>query len=208
MIRLLASLLEFILTIFYQNRLYARFYVLETVARVPYFAYLSVLFLFESLGRWRKGERLKIHFAQSWNELHHLRIIQALGGDRYWIDRFIAGIGVLVYYWILVFVYMVARRKAYYFTQVVEEHAYHTYDTFLKEHEAELRATPAPQVAIDYYCNGDLYLFDQFQSADQSPNRRPKINNLYDVFVAIRDDELEHVKTMESCAESDAPEPR
>ena len=88
----------------------------------------------------------------------------------------------------------------------MEEHAYHTYDTFLKEHEAELRATPAPQVAIDYYCNGDLYLFDQFPSAHQVPNRRPEINNLYDVFVAIRDDELEHVKTMESCAKSDAPE--
>lgn len=26
--------------------------------------------------------------------------------------------------------------------------------------------------------------------------RRPKMDNLYDVFVAIRNDELEHVKTM------------
>jgi len=34
--------------------------------------------------------------------------------------------------------------------------------------------------------------------------RRPKIENLYDVFVAIRDDELEHVKTMIACQQPDA----
>jgi ubiquinol oxidase len=32
---------------------------------------------------------------------------------------------------------------------------------------------------------------------EQQQRRRPQIHNLYDVFVAIRDDEMEHVKTME-----------
>jgi hypothetical protein len=39
--------------------------VLETVARIPYFAYISILHLYESLGFFRAGAELrKIHFAE------------------------------------------------------------------------------------------------------------------------------------------------
>jgi ubiquinol oxidase len=88
--------------------------------------------------------------------------------------------------------------------QQVEEHAYHTYDAFLKEHGEELKAQSAPEIAINYYREGDLYLFDEFQTTRVPQERRPKIENLYDVFVAIRDDELEHVKTMIACQQPDA----
>ncbi len=204
MIRLLVNLLEWILNSFYRTRIYPRFFVLETVARVPYFAYTSVLHLYETLGLWRKADWLKVHFAESWNELHHLLISEELGGNKYWIDRFIARSGAFVYYWIVVFVYMLAPRSAYHFMQLVEEHAYHTYDTFLKEYGDELKTQPAPQVAIDYYLNGDLYMFDEFQTTHPPEERRPKIENRYDVFLAIRDDEMEHVKTMIACQQSDA----
>lgn len=51
-----------------------RFWVLETVARIPYFAYISILHLYESLGFWRAGAELRrVHFAEEWNELHHLQ---------------------------------------------------------------------------------------------------------------------------------------
>lgn len=204
MIRLLVNFLEWLLNTFYGDRIYPRFFVLETVARVPYFAYTSVLHLYETMGWWRKADWLKIHFAEAWNELHHLLISEELGGSKYWIDRFVARGGAFVYYWIIVLVYMAAPRSAYRFMQLVEEHAYHTYDTFLQEYGDELKAQPAPQVAIDYYCCGDLYLFDEFQSSRPPEERRPKIDHLYDVFVAIRDDEMEHVKTMIACQRNDA----
>ena len=39
--------------------------MLETVARIPYFAYISILHLYESVGFWRAGAELrKIHFAE------------------------------------------------------------------------------------------------------------------------------------------------
>jgi hypothetical protein len=39
--------------------------VLETVARIPYFAYISILHLYESLGFWRAGADLRrVHFAE------------------------------------------------------------------------------------------------------------------------------------------------
>jgi ubiquinol oxidase len=88
--------------------------------------------------------------------------------------------------------------------ELVEGRAHHTYDTFLKEHEAELKAKPAPQVAINYYHGGDLYMFDEFQTGKNPEERRPRIENLYDVFVNIRDDEGEHIKTIVACQQPDA----
>ncbi|AFZ13379.1 hypothetical protein Cri9333_2513 [Crinalium epipsammum PCC 9333] len=142
MLQFLVSILEFCLSRLYKDRFYPRFYVLETVSRVPYFAFLSVLHLYESLGLWHQADWIKIHFAESWNELHHLRIVEALGGGEYWLDRLFAHIGVFAYYWILV---------------LPEE-------------------------------------------------RRPKIENLYDVFVEIRNDEMAHIHTMIACQRPDAKE--
>jgi ubiquinol oxidase len=204
MIRFLVGVLVFVINTLYRDRPYQRFYVLETVARVPYFSYLSVLHLYETLGWWRKADWLKVHFAESWNELHHLLIMESLGGDKHWIDRFIAQHTALLYYWIVVALYAISPRSAYYFMELVEGHAYHTYDTFLREHEAELKAAPAPLVAINYYKNGDLYMFDEFQTGTVPESRRPAVDNLYDVFVNIRDDEQEHVKTMVACQKPDA----
>lgn len=206
MIRLLVAILAFVINVLYRNRPYPRFYVLETVARVPYFSYLSVLHLYETLGWWRKADWLKVHFAESWNELHHLLIMEELGGNNVWFDRFLSRHAALVYYWIITLIYLVHPRAAYHFMELVEQHAYKSYDAFLNSHEAELKAQPATDVAIRYYRDGDLYMFDEFQTAQVPAERRPQMNTLYDVFVAIRDDEMEHVKTMQACQKPEARE--
>ena len=75
----------------------------------------------------------------------------------------------------------------------------------MKEFEEELKGIDAPKVAKDYYRDGDLYLFDDMHTCKEPLNdgtdeptvrRRPKMETLYDTFMAIRDDEAEHVKTM------------
>lgn len=134
LIRSLVGILVFLTDVVYENRPYQRFYVLETVARVPYFAYLSVLHLYETVGFWRKADWLKIHFAETWNELHHLLIMESLGGDRYRVDRFLAQHIAMGYYWIVVPLYMLLPKYAYYMMELIEEHAYHTYDTYLNAH--------------------------------------------------------------------------
>ncbi|MEG4108528.1 alternative oxidase [Microcoleus sp. S13_C5] len=196
LIRLIVGFFVFLVDVVYGNRSYPRFYMLETIARVPYFSYLSVLHLYETLGYWRKADLLKVHFAETWNELHHLLIMESLGGDRLWIDRFIAQHVAVAYYWVVVLIYMLFPSYAYYLMELIEGHAYHTYDEYLKTYEAELKAQPAPQVAINFYRDGDLYMFDEVQTALSHEFRRPKVDNLYDVFANIRDDEDEHVKTM------------
>lgn len=204
MTRLLVGILVFVINKVYANRPYPRFYVLETVARIPYFSYLSVLHLYETLGFWRKADWLKIHFAESWNELHHLLIMEALGGADVWGDRLLAKTTALIYYWVIAALYLVSPRSAYRFMELVEEHAYATYDTFLKAEADSLKAQSAPDIAVQYYRDGDLYMFDEFQKTHRVEERRPQVNTLYDVFVAIRDDEMEHVKTMAACQQPGA----
>jgi ubiquinol oxidase len=47
------------LDVVYANRPLQRFWFLETVARMPYFSYISMLHLYESLGWWRAGAELR-----------------------------------------------------------------------------------------------------------------------------------------------------
>ena len=148
----------------YEGRNYARFYALETVARVPYFSFLSVLHLYETLGFWRRADYLKVHFAQTMNEFHHLLIMESMGGDERFTDRFFAQHMAVFYYFIASAMYLVSPRMAYNLSEQVEEHAYHTYDEFLKENELELKSKSPPPIATRYYTEGDLFLFDEFQT--------------------------------------------
>ena len=90
-----------ILDFLYRGRDYQRFWVLEEIARAPYFAFLSVLHFRESMGL-RGPEHLylmKQHFEQSVNETEHLEYMESRGGNLYFIDRFVAKHLVLIYYW-------------------------------------------------------------------------------------------------------------
>ncbi|XP_024985519.1 ubiquinol oxidase 4, chloroplastic/chromoplastic [Cynara cardunculus var. scolymus] len=188
-----------VLDTLYHDRDYPRFFVLETIARVPYFAFMSVLHMYESFGWWRRSEYLKVHFAESWNEMHHLLIMEELGGNAWWFDRFLAQHIAIFYYFMTAFMYTLSPRMAYHFSECVESHAFETYDKFIKAKGDELKKLPPSKVAVKYYTEGDLYLFDEFQTARLPNTRRPIIENLYDVFMNIRDDEAEHCKTMKAC---------
>ena len=117
----------------YRGRHFQRFWVLEEIARAPYFAFLSVLHLRESLGlrgQWHV-HLMKEHFEQSVNETEHLEYMESRGGNSYWIDRFFARHLVLIYYWINVFYYWLAPRAAYHLSYEIEMHAAETYAKYL-----------------------------------------------------------------------------
>ena len=122
-----------ILDFLYQGRDYQRFWVLEEIARAPYFAFLSVLHFRESMGL-RGPEHIhlmKQHFEQSVNETEHLEYMESRGGNAYFIDRFVAKHLVLIYYWSNVVYYWVAPRLAYHLSYEVEIHAAETYAKYL-----------------------------------------------------------------------------
>jgi len=125
-----------ILDFLYRGRDYQRFWVLEEIARAPYFAFLSVLHFRESMGL-RGPEHLylmKQHFEQSVNETEHLEYMESRGGNTYYIDRFVAKHLVLIYYWSNVVYYWVAPRLAYHLSYEVEIHAATTYAKYLADH--------------------------------------------------------------------------
>lgn len=184
----------------------ARFFLLETVARMPYFSYIAMLQLYETLGFWRRSKDVKrVHFAEEWNEFHHLMIMESLGGDQSWWVRFLAQHSAIAYYIVLTILWAISPSLSYRFSELLETHAVDTYGQFLDENEELLKKLPPSLTAIEYYTVGvSDPMFGEYQTsaiASETDIRRSGINmkTLYDVFAAIRLDEGDHVGTMKAC---------
>lgn len=64
------ALCFFLDVVFEGKNPFGRFFMLETVARMPYFSFITMLHLYETLGFWRRSADIKrIHFAEEWNEV-------------------------------------------------------------------------------------------------------------------------------------------
>ena len=136
----------------YKNRNTQRFWVLEVIARAPYFAFLSVLHFRESLGL-KNPITLKLmkeHFYQAVNETEHLEEMEKRGGDKFWIDRFFARHLVLIYYWIMVFYYLLNPINAYDLNMKIEEHAFETYSKYLVKNPFDKRITEIAQDELNH----------------------------------------------------------
>ena len=96
-----------------------------------------MLHFYESLGWWRGPELRKVHHAEEWNELHHLLIMDALGGNTLWSDRFLGYHAAIAYYWLLNGVFLFSPRVAYQFMEV------RMFDVSIESHT--LRVAPALQ---------------------------------------------------------------
>jgi len=136
----------------YQRRDIQRFWVLEVIARSPYFAFLSVLHFKESLGI--KNDKtmflMREHFYQAINETEHLKEMEKRGGDKFWIDKFFARHLVLIYYWIMVFYYFFFPSNAYDLNIKIEEHAFHTYSKYLKNHPNDFKIKEIAQEELNH----------------------------------------------------------
>lgn len=67
----------------------------------------------QTLGWRRRADLMKLHFAESWNELHHLLIMEELGGNDRWADRVVAVHLAFFYYWVAIAVYVASPETAY-----------------------------------------------------------------------------------------------
>lgn len=197
------------------ERDYVRFYVLETVARVPYFAYLSVMHLQETLGlRYETmSDRMWMHYAEADNELHHLLIMEELLEEKvddegvvvasplYWWDKALAQTMALAYFWYVIVAFIWNQAAAYHLSELIEDHAFNTYDNFLKENEERLKELPVTDTARQYYeYERPLMLGDESCRIADTPaslmSEPVGLSSLYDVFVNIRNDEKDHWTTL------------
>jgi len=141
-----------VLDFVYSNRPLQRFWVLEVIARSPYFAFLSVLHFKESLGM--KNDitmfLMKEHFYQAIKETEHLKEMEKRGGDKFWIDRFFARHLVLLYYWIMIIYYFCSPTNAYDINIKIEEHAFNTYTKYLKDHPEDQKIKEIAQDELNH----------------------------------------------------------
>ena len=166
----------YVLDVVYKNNPIARFWFLETVARMPYFSYVSILQMYEALGWWELDGSLKRkHLHEEENETHHLRIMESLGGSSSWWNRFLARHGAMVYYGVLLVLFMTSPRLAYLSSELLEMHAVDTYMEFYESNERVLKSLPPTKEAMRY--KSDAW-------------------NMYDIFKQIANDELQHAKSM------------
>jgi ubiquinol oxidase len=165
-----------VLDVIYEGRPIDRFWLLETVARMPYFSYVAVIHLYETLGWWEiDGDLKRMHIEEEVIESKHLRIMESLGGDKLWWNRFLARHGALVYYALLVVMFLTSPRLAYLSSELLERHAVDTYTEFFESNEQILKGMKPTKEALEY---------------------DPKVDNMYDIFVYIATDELQHANSM------------
>tara|TARA_Y100000389_G_scaffold193046_1_gene221395 strand:+ start:1314 stop:2174 length:861 start_codon:yes stop_codon:yes gene_type:complete len=165
------------LDVIYKDKPLDRFWMLETVARQPYFSYVSILYMYETLGWWEvDGELRKEHAVEEYNETMHLKIMESMGADRLWWNRFLARHASIVYFMVLVFFYLFTPRYAYMSSELLERHAVDTYDQFYEENESILKQMQCTQAALDY---------------------QPNARSMYDIFRSISNDENKHANTMQ-----------
>lgn len=164
------------LDIIFKNNPIGRFWFLESVARMPYFSYVAIIHMYETLGWWELDGSLKhMHVNEETNETHHLRIMESLGGNISWWNRFIARHGAMAYYGVLLILFMTSPRIAYLSSELLEMHAVDTYTEFYESNERILKNLPPTQEALMY---------------------KPDAWNLYDIFKQIASDEYHHAMSM------------
>lgn len=155
-----------------------RFWFLETIARMPYFSYVSILHLYETLGLWSVDSHLRImHLKEDVNEARHLAVMEELGGGQMWYERFLAYHTSIFYFAALLPLYLFNPRLAYNSSELLEMHAVDTYDQFVHENEQTLKQLPPPLTAMRW---------------ESTPS------NLYDVFSQISADEMKHARNMKA----------
>ena len=83
----------------------------------------------------------------------------------------------MLYYGVLNALWLISPALAYNFSELIEAHAVDTYAQFAEQNKEALRELPAPRIARRYYEEGDLYLFDEFQTARPRSSRRVQVRH-------------------------------
>jgi ubiquinol oxidase len=141
------------------------------------------------LGFWRRSKDVKrVHFAEEWNEFHHLMIMESLGGDQpYWV-RFIAQHSAIAYYIGLTILWAVSPSLSYKFSELLETHAVDTYSQFVDENEKLLKELPPSLAAIEYYVVGvSDPMFGEYQTSALASGTDVRIVRLLSFFSFFND---------------------
>ena len=91
---------------------------------------------------------MRTHYAEADNELHHLLIMESLGGNSNIVDRTLAQTMAFFYYWYVIAIYAWNEPAAYHLSELIEDHAFDTYSKFTANYEDRLKKEPVPNETI------------------------------------------------------------
>jgi ubiquinol oxidase len=189
---------------------YRRFYVLEEIARVPYYSFVSVFQFYQWLGVNPPLSIVKLHFKQTVNETWHLLIMKELGGGDNIFDRIVFRIISFFYYWFNILLFFISPKLAYYMMELIEEHAFASYIQFINENKIELKSKPLLPIAKEYFYNySDQMKQNEKTGKEQEIKLKPETvtnldksltdeENYLKLFEIIAQDELEHSNSLSS----------
>lgn len=161
---------------------YQKFKALEVIARIPYQSWEVASYTL--LTGFYSNEKKAIELAKTSafsrmaqdNETLHVvlmsQIVQRLKCESFFRHTLIPLVFAFFYFWALYLLYMFSRRASLELNYMFENHAYHQYDEFLREHEARLRVTNFMSDFLDFYGRS--------------------VRSEYELFESIRNDELIH----------------
>ena len=74
----------------------------------------------ETFGERGTGELMRTHYAEAENEQIHLLVMEHLGGNEFFLDRWLAQTMAFFYYWYVVVIYSVSPPAAYHLSELIE----------------------------------------------------------------------------------------
>ena len=176
--RIVYDMICILLDLIFKNKPIDRFWFLENIARMPYFSYVGIVHMYETLGWWYVDSDIKRkHIEQEANETHHLAIMESLHGDRYWWNQFLTRHTAIVYFMVLTLLFLISPKQAYLSSELLERHAYDTYIEFAEQNK---------------------FVLSQMQPTYSSVQYMPKAFSMYNVFVQIANDERQHADEMKT----------
>lgn len=137
---------------------YQKFYVIELIARVPYQSWEMWSYVFQTLVFANETRSIKLAELQRFsrlasdNETMHVVVIGTVLNKRPSLMNLIFSFSLSLGYFCTCFwLHAIKPAWAYELNFLFETHAYQAYDTFLKEHEAELKLKPIKSKFLNFY---------------------------------------------------------
>lgn len=165
-----------------KNPSYGKFKAVEVIARIPYQSWevASYTFLTAFYSNEEKAIQLSktsafSRIAQD-NETMHVVVISQIvkreGGNNFILHTLVPLVFSFFYFWAIFILYFVSPRSALELNYLFEDHAFEQYDLFLKQQGDKLKMKPVSSKFLDFYGR--------------------HVENEYDLFLSIRNDEIVH----------------
>lgn len=169
-------------TVYGKKPSYLKFRAVEVIARVPYHSWESVAFTFLTLFYMNEEKAMKLS-KLAWlarmasdNETMHVVVISALAKAEErangFVHTFIPMVFAFFYFWAAYWLYIMNPKYAFELNYLFEKHAFEQYSEFMETNEAALKAKPMKSDYLVWYGRN--------------------VDNQYDFFRSVRNDELIH----------------